>query len=261
MESRVEQYLSRVADEAEAVVGADFAGAYAGGSVALDAFDPIRSDIDVALVTRSALSGTVKHQLVERLRHDALECPARGLELVVHRREVAMSGAAEPGFELELNTGARMDLRVTLRPEDRPAGDGHFWYGLDRSILHQHGVALAGPPASAMFADLAPADLKELVVASVHWWTERAALAGDGRYPEAADAVLGACRALVRIRSGRWPGKVDAGRWVLAGGIEPADVVAVVEESIAARAGGGPPPAGARARAFLERVLVEIEGP
>jgi hypothetical protein len=259
VESRVEQYLSRVADEAEAVVGADFAGAYAGGSVALDAFDPIRSDIDVALVTRSALSGTVKHQLVERLRHDALECPARGLELVVHRREVAMSGAAEPGFELELNTGPRMDLRVTLRPEDRPAGDGHFWYGLDRSILHQHGVALAGPPASAMFADLAPADLRRLVVASLHWWTERAALAGDGRSPEAADAVLGACRALVRIRSGRWLGKVDAGRWLLAGGWESVDAV-VVEESIAARS-GGPPPAGARARAFLERVLVEIEGP
>lgn len=259
MEPWVEQYLRRITDEAEAVVGADLAGAYAGGSVALYAFDPIHSDIDVALVSRSALSGAVKHQLVGRLRHDALECPARGLELVVHRREVAMSGAAEPGFELELNTGPRMDLRVTFRPEDRPAGDGHFWYGLDRSILHQHGVALAGPPASAMFADLAPADLRELVVASLHWWAERAAPADDGRSPEAADAVLGACRALVRIRSGRWLGKVDAGRWLLAGGIELADVV-VVEESIAARA-GRPPPSCARARALLERVLVEIEGP
>jgi hypothetical protein len=151
-----------------------------------------------------------------------------------------------------------MDLRVTLRPEDRPAGDGRFWYGLDRSILHQHGVALAGPPASAMFAELAPADLRELVVVSLHWWIERPTLADDRRAPEAADAVLGACRALVRIRSGRWLGKVDAGRWLLTGGCEPADVV--VEESIAARA-GGPPPAGTRARAFLERVLVEIDGP
>ena len=31
--------------------------------------------------------------------------------------------------------------------------DGLFWYGLDRSILHQSGLSLLGPPASEMFAD------------------------------------------------------------------------------------------------------------
>lgn len=51
----------------------------------------------------------------------------------------AQSGTVNPGFELELNDGPAMDLRQTLQPADRPATDGTFWYGLDRSILHQSG--------------------------------------------------------------------------------------------------------------------------
>jgi hypothetical protein len=92
------------------------------------------------------------------LRHEVLECPARRLELVVYRPEVAMSGTAEPGFE-RAQHGSGHGFRVTLQPEDRPVEDGLFWYGVDRSILHQSGLPLLGPPASEMFADLARADL------------------------------------------------------------------------------------------------------
>lgn len=256
VEPRVERYLRTLVDEARTVLGAELVGAYAAGSIALGAFQPERSDVDVALVCRSALPVASKHRLVQRLRHEALECPARGLELVVYRREVAMSGTAEPGFEVELNTGAGMGFRATLRPEDRPVEDGIFWYGLDRSILHQSGLPLTGPPASEVFADPAPADLRDLLVASLRWWTALPT-PSDGRpAPGAEDAVLGACRALVRHRWRRWLSKVDAGLWLLGEGYEPAGPI---EESIAARA-GGPSPSGGRARAFQQQVLEEISG-
>lgn len=256
MEPRVERYLRALVEEARAVLGAELVGAYAAGSIALGAFQPERSDIDVALVCRSALPVASKHRLVRHLRHEALECPARGLELVVYRREVAMSGTAEPGFEVELNTGAGMEFRATLRPEDRPVADGLFWYGLDRSILHQSGLPLTGPPASEVFADPAPADLRDLLVASLRWWTALPTPADGRPAPGAEDAVLGACRALVRHRWRRWLSKVDAGLWLLGEGYEPADPI---EESIAARA-GGPSPSGGRARAFQQQVLEEISG-
>lgn len=223
------------------MLGTEFAGAYAAGSVALHAFQRGRRDIDIALLCRNPLSQTVKQELIARLRHSALPCPARGLELVVYTRAAAQSGTPNPGFELELKDGPAMAFRQSLQPADRPAADGFFWYGLDRSILHQSGRVLAGPPASEAFAELPPDDLRHLLIDSLHWWMALTGQAGDGPAAGADDAVLGACRALVRQRYGRWLSKVDAARRLLAAGYEPA---AVIDRSIAARSGGPPPTGG-----------------
>ncbi|WP_326563516.1 nucleotidyltransferase domain-containing protein [Micromonospora peucetia] len=264
------RYLGDLVTAARDVLGDDLVGAYAAGSVGLGAYQPGRSDVDVALVSAEALDLTRKQELVARLRHEALPCPARGLELVVYRWKIARSGTPEAGFEVELNTGARMPFRATWAAADRPAEDGLFWYGLDRSILHQCGYALLGPPAAETFADLFPADLRRLLTDSLRWWLALPTPPGDGPAPGAEDAVLGACRSLVKVRHGVWLSKVDAGRRLIADGWpgdptagaerrvhgEPGDLI---ERSIAARA-GGPPPGGPEARAFQRAVLNEISG-
>lgn len=147
MDSDLQRYLDDLVAAARDVLGADLVGAYAAGSVGLGAYQAGRSDVDVVLVSAGPLTDTAKRALVARLRHEALPCPARGLELVAYDRAVAASGTPEPGFEVEINTGAGMPFRCTLDPADRPAADGRFWYGLDRSILHQSGLPLLGPPA------------------------------------------------------------------------------------------------------------------
>ncbi|MFJ6194473.1 nucleotidyltransferase domain-containing protein [Micromonospora sp. NPDC092111] len=253
MDPAVRCYLADLVSTARDVLGPDLVGAYAAGSVALDAYQPGRSDVDVALVCRSGLAEEAKRELVGRLRHEALPCPARGLELVAYSRAVAGSGTPEPGFEVELNTGARMPFRATLTPSARPAADGHFWYGLDRSILHQRGHRLLGPPAAEVFADLSPDDLRRLLVTALRWWRDRPTPAGDEPAPGAEDAVLGACRALVRVRDGEWLSKVAAGRRVVASGRDPD----LVGRCVAARR-GGPAPGAAEARDFQLRVLDEI---
>ncbi|MEU2662286.1 nucleotidyltransferase domain-containing protein [Micromonospora sp. NPDC007220] len=261
------RYLADLVAAARDVLGDDLVGAYAAGSVGLGAYQPGRSDVDVALVCADALDLGRRQELVARLRHEALPCPARGLELVVYRRAVARSGTPEPGFEVELNTGARMPFRATWAAADRPAEDGLFWYGLDRSILHQCGHALLGPPAAEAFADLSPADLRRLLTDALRWWLALPTPPGDGPAPGAEDAVLGACRSLVRVRHGVWLSKVDAGRRLLAddrpadgdAAVDPTDgaTADLIERSIAARA-GGPPPSGPEARAFQRRVLDEV---
>ncbi|MEV5821003.1 nucleotidyltransferase domain-containing protein [Micromonospora harpali] len=254
MDTEVERYLTELVTEAGEVLGEDLVGAYAAGSVALGAYQPGRSDVDVALLCARALPAGRKRELVARLRHEALPCPARGLELVVYRRDVARSGTPEPGFEVELNTGARMPPRVTWSGDERPAADGRFWYGLDRSILHAGGSALLGPPAGEAFADLTPADLRRLLVDALTWWLAPPTPPGDEPAAGAEDAVLGACRALVRCRDGDWLPKVAAGRRLVGRG-HPA--AGLIERAIAAR-GGGPPPGGVAARAFQRGVRDEI---
>ncbi|MEV0154073.1 nucleotidyltransferase domain-containing protein [Micromonospora sp. NPDC050686] len=253
MDSDVRRYLDELVGAARDVLGGDLVGAYAAGSVGLDAYQPGRSDVDVALVCARSLTDAEKRGLVGRLRHEALPCPARGLELVVYRRDVARSGTAEPGFELELNSGATMPFRQTLAAADRPAEDGLFWYGLDRSILHAVGRTLTGPPAPAVFADLAPDDLRRLLVDALTWWLARPTPPGDAPAPGAEDAVLGACRSLVRVRDGAWLSKVAAGRRLAERGYA-ADLI---DRAIAART-GGTPPTGPEARAFQRQVRDEI---
>lgn len=89
---------------------------------------------------------------------------------MVYTVATAQSGTAKPGFELELNDGPAMAFRQSFQPADRPAADGMFWYGLDRSILHQSGRVLAGPPTSDAFAELPPDELRSLLIDSLHWW-------------------------------------------------------------------------------------------
>jgi hypothetical protein len=252
MDSDMQRYLADLVDAARDVLGDNLIGAYVAGSIAMDAYQPDRSDVDVALICEDPLSLEQKRRLVSRLRHEELPCPARGLELVVYRRTVAQSGTPEPGFEVELNTGSRMPFRATYGGEDRPAADGRFWYGLDRSILHQSGHRLIGPPAADMFTDLAPDHLRALLVDALTWWLARPMPAGDGPVSGAEDAVLGACRSLVKFRYGMWLSKVAAGRRLLDEESSP-----LIERSIKARYGGAPP-TGSQARAFQLEVLNEI---
>ncbi|GAA2190944.1 nucleotidyltransferase domain-containing protein [Micromonospora lupini] len=255
MDSDLRRYLDDLVDTARDVLGGDLVGAYAAGSVGLGAYQAGRSDVDVALVCAGPLTEAAKVTLVAQLRHEALPCPARGLELVVYQRAVAAAGSLEPGFEVELNTGRAMPFRQTLDPADRPPADGLFWYGLDRSILHGSGMALLGPPAAEVFADLTPADLRRLLIEALSWWLALPTPPGDRPAPGAEDAVLGACRSLVRHRDGEWLSKVAAGQRL----VDTGDPAEVIRRAIAARH-GGPPPTGAEARAFQERVRAEIAG-
>ena len=252
----VEGYLADVVTRARESLGGNLIGAYAAGSVAFGSYQHGRSDVDVALVTADPLSWEQKDDLVQRLRHESLPCPARGLELVVYWRAVAGAGAAEPGFEVELNTGATMPFRVTYGGSERAAEDGLFWYAIDRSILREYGRSLLGPPAHDIFGEVNRADLRRLLIDGLEWQLAQPTAAGNDPDPDAADAVLGACRALARIRTGYWLGKVAAGTRIAESGLG----AEVIGQAIRARVDDGPGPGAADARAFQQQVLAEITG-
>lgn len=240
-------YLTELARRCAELLGPDLVGVYAAGSLALDGYQAGRSDIDVAVVIRSALDRSIGSALVTALRQENLPCPARGLELVVYRAEIAAAGDLAPGFEIELNTGPRMPFRAG-EPADRPAADGSFWYGIDRSILAAAGVPILGPPAGEVFVSPDPTDLATLLIQSLDWHLASAV-------PLADDAVLNACRARHRAATGRWLAKPAAGRAVL-GSADPVDA-AVIVQALAARA-GGPAPDPDRVRRFLSDVRADL---
>jgi hypothetical protein len=200
---RLDAYLAELARRLRDVLGDDLVGVYAGGSYALGAYEPGRSDVDVTAVAAGPLAPEPKQRIVERVRHEALPCPARGLELVVYPLRTARGGGGEPGFELNLNTGARMPFRVDEAPGDIEG----FWFAIDRAILREHGIPLLGPPPAEFFAPIPRATLLRLLGESVRWHR------GEAGQPTAADAVLNTARALRFAAEGTWAPKRAAGEW------------------------------------------------
>jgi hypothetical protein len=230
----LDDYLAELTRRLGALLGGELVGVYAGGSYGLGAYEPGRSDIDVTVVVAGALSHAAKQAIVERLRHEALPCPARGLELVVYPLATARGGGGEPGFELNLNTGAAMGFRVDEAPGDIEG----FWFAIDRSILRAHGVALTGPPAADLFAPIPRATLLELLQESIRWHR-------DSDVPLGSDTVLNTCRALRFASEGTWSSKREAGAWA-------------TQEPIVAAALAGEPLERAAVARFLDAVLDEV---
>jgi hypothetical protein len=230
----LDDYLAELTRRLGAVLGRELLGVYAGGSYGLGAYEPGRSDIDVTVVVAGALSHAAKQAVVERLRHEALPCPARGLELVVYPLATARGGGGEPGFELNLNTGAAMGFRVDEAPGDIEG----FWFAIDRSILRAHGVALSGPPAADLFAPIPRATLLQLLQESIRWHRE-------SDVPLGSDTVLNTCRALRFASEGTWSSKREAGAWA-------------TQEPIVAAALAGEPLERAAVARFLDAVLDEV---
>ena len=194
-------YLAELAEKLQGILGESLVGVYAGGSWALGGYEPPDSDLDVAVVIPEPLSDEAADGLVAALRHEAFPCPARGLELVVYTWESAASATTNPGFELNLNTGARLTFRADREPQP---GERH-WFAVDRSVLAAHEIALLGPPAAQVFAPIAVDDLRP-VLADVLLWYEREA-------PESDDAILNAGRALRFAREGVWLPKPALRAW------------------------------------------------
>jgi hypothetical protein len=195
----VDDYLTELARRMQEILGQELLAVYAAGSYALGAYEHGRSDIDVTAVVAGPLDAPTKQALVDALRHDALPCPARGLELVVYPLATARSGGGEPGFELNLNTGASMDFRADFEPGDIEG----FWFAIDRSIVREHGIPVHGPPADEVIAEIPRESLLPLLAESVQWHR-------DSATPTASDVILNTARTQHFVDTGHWISKPAA---------------------------------------------------
>jgi hypothetical protein len=211
-------YLAGIVERLRAILGDDLVGVYAGGSWALGGYERGRSDLDVAVVVRRALTDVEAEKIVARLRHDVFPCPARGIDLVVYTTASAATPTTEPGFELNLNTGARWTFRVDRRPQP---GERH-WFAIDRSVLAEHGLALVGPSPAEIFAPVPKEALRPLLAEVLRWYLREE--------PESEDAVLNAGRSLRFARGGVWLPKPALRSWAAA---QPGTNAEILHRSIA----------------------------
>lgn len=227
----VDELARRLRDHA----GEGLVAAWLIGSSALGDFDPVRSDIDIQAVTAHRLDRPQLERLAAALT--GVPCPVRGLEFVLYARDDV------PAFQLNLNTGPRMEHREQYDPAAEPA----FWFTLDVAAAREQARPIAGPHPREVLPELPREQILAAHRESLAWYTAH----------DTAQAVVTACRAWAWAAEGRWLSKGDAAAWAVSRLDDPAPVVAALAKRADPEATGPAPDAAA---ALLDRVQRLLDG-
>jgi hypothetical protein len=205
----VNALLRRLLDGVRDALGPRFVGMYLYGSLAAGDFSPESSDIDFLVVTDDDLPG----ELFESLR-------------AMHARVAA----DESKWATELE-GSYIPRRALRRYDPRDARHPHVDRGrgglnlerhgadwvVQRHVLRERGVTLAGPPVETLIDPVGPGELRRGVRELLqNWWvpmlSDPARLRGSGYR---CYAILTMCRMLYTFRHGAVVSKPAAARWAL----------------------------------------------
>ena len=203
--SDVNQFLQVFLTQVQTVLGGQFIGLYLYGSLASGDFVPARSDIDFLVVT----AGELAAGLISALEAMHARLWATGVKWA---------------HKLEGSYITQAALRH-YNPEDGPfpcVNEGKFYLArhesdwvLQRHILRESGVAVAGPDIRPLIDPVSPVDICAAVRGYLReWWqpmlrnTERLQSREYQAY-----ATLSMCRALYTLQHTRVASKTDSARW------------------------------------------------
>jgi hypothetical protein len=240
--SEVAAFGARVGDVLAEILGTDLVGVYFVGSVALGGYVPGESDIDIVAVAASALTDPLKQTVASAVLGATVGCPARGLEFTLYRQDLVRSPPSGADFEVNANGGPRMARVVHLDP----TLESGFWYVLDRAVAHRSGLAIAGPQAHVLFADVPRSTLLEAMEESMAWHRahEKATLY----------SVLNACRAWRFAVEGVLGSKLEGAAWARASWPDTGSI----DAAVALRRGQEATLEEARVEALLSSVATHL---
>ncbi len=207
----VNAVLREILSEAQTILGDHFIGMVVHGSLAAGDFDPQRSDIDFVVVTADDLPD-------ERLA--ALEAMHARIAASGSKWATELEGSYIPQPALRRHDPARArhpriergtGERLRVQPHDSD------WV-IQRHILREHGVVMAGPAPHTLIDPIHPDDLRRAVLMLLRgWWAPmihdpvRLRHTGYQSY-----AILTLCRMLYTLQQGVVVSKPVAARWAQA---------------------------------------------
>lgn len=198
--------LDRLLSGVEGILAERFVGMYLYGSLALGDFVPERSDIDFLVVTDNELSDDLVSELC--LMHEGIAADGS-------RWSRELEGSYIPKASLRRYDPANarhphIDREGTLQVEQHDSD----WV-IQRHVLREWGVTLAGPPPHTLIDPISQDDLRAALVALMRgWWGPMRHDPFRLRHSDyQAYAVLTMCRVLYTMQHGTIVSKSVAARW------------------------------------------------
>lgn len=193
-----QKYLQSLCQSVVRVLGRDnLLGIYLFGSASQGSYIYGQSDLDVQVVTKTALTHATKQQLVRALSHQSLPCPATKLEFVLYNK-VSLRSAARPIYDINLNTGRDIAEHYSFDGTEDP----WFWFALDIAIGRQHGQVLEGEAIGAAFPTMSIDIVNLAMLECLNWFIENC--------PDDPGCMDCARRCCVYLETGDMVSKKDA---------------------------------------------------
>ena len=194
---------------ARAALSEQFYGMYLYGSLSSGDFNPATSDIDFVVVTEAELAP-------ERVA--ALEALHQRLWAAGTYWAAHLEGAYLPRASLRRYDPAAPPAPCVNEGKFYLGGFGSDWI-IQRHVIREHGLVLAGPPPADLIDPVSPDDIRAAVAGVLRGWWGPVVLA-DPTFLRRADyqafAVLTMCRAWYALAHGDIVSKPAAARWACA---------------------------------------------
>lgn len=199
----VDRVLSLLLAELRASLEDRFVGLYLFGSLAGGDFDESVSDIDLIVAVSGELSGEELERLARMHRDIALRDQQWDDRLDVHYIAVQALRTYDPDYLQPLiSPGEPFNVRKVESS----------WV-LNRRMLRERGVALAGPPIASLIDPVPMEAVIRAIRETKQPWLDY--LPDIRRRKTQAFAILTMCRALYALAVGELPAKREAADWAI----------------------------------------------
>jgi hypothetical protein len=200
--------LDELAPPITVSLGDRLVGIYLHGSLATGDFDPTRSDIDLIVVTDGDLpEATLTDLCAVHERFATSDSPwAVEVEVSYLPRDILRRDDPERHCHPRVERGA-----ATLALEDHP----EEWLIVQRHVLRERGVTLAGPPPHALIDPVSPGDLQRAARLLAATWLPAFLADPTPQLHRGYQVyvVLTVCRLLYTLDTGAVASKQAAARW------------------------------------------------
>ncbi|HEY3310653.1 MAG TPA: aminoglycoside adenylyltransferase domain-containing protein [Anaerolineales bacterium] len=218
-------------DEVEGLLAKNLLGFYLHGSLAMNCFNPARSDLDFLVVTHQPMLLDIKKRLTSLLLK-ASRAP-HPIEISFLPHSYLIPWQYPTPFDFHYSETWRYTLQQQL-------GDGAWTRWNDAvqtdpdlaahiTIIEQRGICLSGAPIRKVFPVVPAADYLASILSDV-----RSAL--DGRLEDPLDSILNLCRICAFNEAGLVCSKQEGGQWALT--FLPVGVQPVIHQALETYATG-----------------------
>lgn len=188
------------------VIGDKLTGIYLHGSMAMNCFNPEKSDIDLLIVIESDITDMQKMEFMKQIVKMNEQAPVKGLEISIVKREYCKPFVYPTPFELHFSPMNLQWFRdnpgnyvENMKGEDKDLA-AHF------TIINRYGVVICGEQIKNIFGEVSKKDYVDSI-----WFDVKGAR--EDITDEPMYMILNLCRGLAFLQEHLYLSKQQGGEW------------------------------------------------